>query len=64
MTVVSNVNDTDIYHDASVYEEVLAPNDDFRRALSVEEFRDRLTVVLDRIDKKYENNLICYIGNK
>ena len=50
-----NVNDTNIYHDESVYEEVLAPDDDFRRALSVEEFRERLMVVLDRVDKKYAN---------
>jgi hypothetical protein len=35
------------------YEEVLEPDDDFRRALSAEEFRKRLIVVLDSVDKKF-----------
>ena len=37
------------------YEEFLEPDDDFRRAISMDEFRDRLIVVLDKIDKKYAN---------
>jgi hypothetical protein len=32
---------------------VLEPDDDFRRALSAEEFRKRLIVVLKGVDKKY-----------
>ena len=34
---------------------ILAPDDDFYRAISAEEFRKRLIVVLDRVDKKYAN---------
>jgi hypothetical protein len=32
---------------------ILEPDDDFRRAITTEEFRKRLIVVLDRVDKKY-----------
>ena len=38
--------------DEMVYNE---PDEDFRRAISSEEFRKRLIVVLDRVDKKYAN---------
>ena len=48
-----NVDDMNTYHEASVYEEVLEPDDDFQNALSAEEFREKLIVVLDRVDKKY-----------
>ena len=48
-----SLDDTDMYHDASVYERVLEPDDDFRRAFSAEEFREKLIVVLERVDKKY-----------
>jgi hypothetical protein len=34
---------------------ILEPDDDFYRALSAEEFREQLMVVLDRVDKKYAN---------
>jgi predicted transcriptional regulator len=34
---------------------VLEPDDDFRRALSTEEFREKLIGVLDKVDKKYVN---------
>jgi len=37
------------------YEEILEPDDDFRRAISMDEFRERLIVVLDNLDKKYAN---------
>jgi len=37
------------------YEEILEPDDDFHRAISMDEFRERLIVVLDNIDKKYAN---------
>ena len=53
LLVYKNIDDTDIYHEASVYEEILEPDEDFYSALSVEEFREKLTVVLDRLDKKY-----------
>jgi len=34
---------------------ILEPDDDLHRALSSEEFRKRLTVVLNRVDRKYAN---------
>ena len=37
------------------YEEILEPDDDFHRAISADEFRKRLIITLDRIDKKYAN---------
>ena len=37
------------------YDKVLEPDEDFRRAISAEEFREKLIVVLDRVDKKYAN---------
>ena len=50
MTVVStkefntnqNVDDMNIYHDASVYEEILEPDDDLRRAITAEELLERI----------------------
>jgi hypothetical protein len=38
---------------ASTEQVVLQPDDDFYRALSAEEFRKRLAVVLENVDKKY-----------
>jgi len=32
---------------------ILEPDDDLRRAVSAEEFRERLIEVLDKVDKKY-----------
>ena len=40
---------------SSEYDEVLEPDDDFRRAISADEFRKRLSVILDRVDMKYAN---------
>jgi hypothetical protein len=51
----NNLDDTNTYHAASVYDEVLEPDDEFRRAISADEFRKRLIGVLDRVDKKYAN---------
>jgi hypothetical protein len=52
MTVVSTkefntiqdlfVDDMNMYHDASVYEEVLEPDDDLRRAITAEELLERI----------------------
>jgi hypothetical protein len=49
LLIYSNVDDMNIYHDASVYEEVLEPDDDFRRAISADEFKKRCLQVIDRI---------------
>ena len=55
LLIYKNMDDTNIYHEASVYEEVLEPDDDFQRAISAENFREKLIVVLDKVDKKYAN---------
>ena len=34
---------------------LLQPDADFYRALSAEEFREKLVLVLDKVDKKYAN---------
>jgi len=36
-------------------QEILEPDDDLRRAITKEEFRERLIGILDRVDKKYAN---------
>jgi hypothetical protein len=38
---------------SSDYDEISAPDDDFRSAISADEFREKLIVVLERVDKKY-----------
>ena len=38
LLVYKNVDDMNIYHDASVYEEILEPDDDFRSAITMDEF--------------------------
>ena len=48
-----NMDEKNIYNESNVYDEVLEPDEDFNRAFSAEEFRERLTVVLDKVDKKY-----------
>ena len=40
------------YHDASVYDEVLEPDDDLRRAISADEFKNRCLNVIDKIFHK------------
>jgi hypothetical protein len=37
-----NVDDINIYHDASVYEEILEPDDDLHRAITAEELLERI----------------------
>jgi hypothetical protein len=32
---------------------LLTPDDDFRRAISMEEFKDRVLAMVERLDKKY-----------
>jgi len=50
-------NGDDIFH--LIYENqypeqpILEPDDDFYRSISTKEFREKLVVVLDRVDKKY-----------
>ena len=51
-----NINEVTTYHEASVYDEVSEPDEDFNRALSAEEFRKRLIEVLHKVDNKYAKN--------
>ena len=55
LLICKNTDDINIYHETSVYGEVLEPDEDFHRALSAKDFRERLVVVLDGVDKKFEN---------
>jgi hypothetical protein len=42
LLLYKNVDDKNIYHDASVYEEILEPDDDLRRAITAEELLERI----------------------
>jgi len=42
LLISKNVNDMNIYHEASVYEEVLEPDDDLRSAISAKELLEML----------------------
>jgi hypothetical protein len=44
-----------VVSNANGHDEFLEPDDDFRRALSADEFREQLVVVLNSLDKKYAN---------
>ena len=52
LLLYKNVNDMDSYHDASVYEEILEPDDDLRRAISADEFKKRCLQAVDKIFDK------------
>lgn len=54
LLVYKNADDMNIYHDASVYEEILEPDDDFRSAITCEELLER---IYQDIDKKFENRI-------
>ena len=51
--ICKSVDDMNRYHEASVYDEVLEPDDDFRRAISMDEFIDRALVMVEKVHKKY-----------
>ena len=53
--LIRKSDDMNTYHDASVYEEILAPDEDFYRAIPADVFRERLIEVLDGVDKKHAN---------
>ena len=42
LLIYKNVDDMNIYHDASVYEEILEPDDDLRSAISGKELLEML----------------------
>ena len=49
LLIYKNISDLNVYHDANVYEEVLEPDDDLRRAISADEFKKRCHKVIDKI---------------
>ena len=55
LLVNKNVNDMNVYHDASVYEEVLEPDDDFRSAITMDEFRERARIMVENVHNRYYN---------
>ncbi|MCL2649789.1 MAG: hypothetical protein FWD60_02035 [Candidatus Azobacteroides sp.] len=58
MTVVStnkNIDDMNIYHKDSVYEEVLEPDEDFRSAISGDEFKKRALEIVEKVHHQYSN---------
>ena len=52
LLIYQNTDDKNIYHEASVYEEVLAPDDDLRRAITMDEFLIGVKEDLREIFKK------------
>jgi len=42
LLIYKGMDDMNIYHDASVYEDVLEPDDDFRRAITGEQLLEML----------------------
>jgi hypothetical protein len=53
---VNNAGDMNIYHDASIYDRVLEPDDDFRRAITMDELRRR---VKENIHQWYSERNEC-----
>ena len=73
MTVVSSrefaINqekyfDMNTYHDASVYEEVLEPDEDFYSALSADEFKERAVLQSIFIQRRWRFHLSQKFGIK
>ncbi|MDR2232214.1 MAG: hypothetical protein LBE56_03705 [Tannerella sp.] len=55
LLINKNGDDSDFYHSENVYDEILSPDEEFRRTLSAEEFRNQLSAMLEDVDKKYAN---------
>jgi len=53
LLIYKNIDDMNIYHEASVYEEVLEPDDDFHSAIPMDEFIEKALVMVEKIDKMY-----------
>jgi hypothetical protein len=52
-----------IVSNAKEYDEVLEPDDDFRRAISMEEFKQRAHKVVEKAYKRYTNERNNITGN-
>ena len=53
LLINKSIDDMNTYHDASVYEEVLEPDEDFYNALSADEFKERALEMVRKIHKMY-----------
>ena len=42
-------NIDDLYHDASVYDEILEPDDDFYSAISADEFKKKALEIVEKV---------------
>ena len=56
LLIYKNVDDRNSYHDASVYEEILEPDDDLRRAISIDAFREKVHELIDRLYSNESNS--------
>jgi len=52
LLIYHNLDDMNAYHDASVYEEVLEPDDDFQSAITMDELRGKVHDLIDRLYSK------------
>ena len=56
LLISKNVDDVNGYHDTSVYEEVLEPDDDFRSAITADEFKKRALEIVEKVHNMYYPN--------
>ena len=49
LLIYKNVDDMNTYHDASVYEEILEPDDDLRSAITMDAVREKVHELIDRL---------------
>lgn len=52
---LDEIDDMNIYHKAGVYEEVLEPDEDFRNAISGDEFKKRALEIVEKVHHQYSN---------
>ena len=50
-------DDMNTYHDASVYDEVLEPDEDFYRAISMDELREKVHILIDNLYAQKSNSV-------
>jgi hypothetical protein len=55
LLIYKNMDEMNTYHDASVYEEILEPDEDFYSAITMDEFRKRARVMVENVHNRYFN---------
>ena len=55
LLVYQDKNDLNVYDEASVYEEILEPDEDFYSAISGEEFKKRALEMVEKVHYQYFN---------